>query len=135
MASNYQYIERPDKISNCCRLFDKKYKVYENEKTKKPTHESSVKLFKQNNNNKPSLSQRLSSVNLVIEDDPGFSNTICKVCESKIKKLEDAKEIKVQWSGVKRKIENTECEEENEDAPSVKNPTEDGKVSLNFFGL
>lgn len=91
MASNYQYIERPDKNSNYCRLCDKKYKVYENEK--RSTHESRTKIFKPNNN-KLSISQRLSSVNLVIENDPGLSNTICKGCESKIKKLEEAKEIK-----------------------------------------
>ena len=57
MASNYQYIERPDNSSNYCRLCDKKYKVYENKETNKSTHESRAKLFKQNSSNKSSLSQ------------------------------------------------------------------------------
>ena len=92
MASNYKYIERP--TNNYCRLCKKTYKVYENEKTKKKTHESRAKLFNQNNDNKPSLSQRLSNVNLLVEEDVSLSGTICKNCESKIKKVEEAEEIK-----------------------------------------
>ena len=92
-----------------------------------------MKLFKQSSSNKPSLCQRLSNVDLAFEDDPAFSNTIYKNCEAKVKKLEDAKEIKDKWSscGVKRRIE----EGGNEDQPIAKrSKTEDSnKVFIFLF--
>ena len=64
---------------------------------------------------------------------PAFLNTICKNCEAKVKKLEDAKEIKDNWSscGVKRRIE----EGGNEDQPIAKrSKTEDSnKVFIFLF--
>ena len=115
MASNY--IERP--INNYCRLCSKTYKVYENEKTKKNTHESRAKLF--NQKNKVTLGQRLFNLDLIIEEDPELSSTICKNCESKIKKLEEAEEIKHQWAGKKRKVYRS-VNDSNEGTAAAKRP-------------
>ena len=105
MASNYLHVERPVKINNQCIFCDKNYKVYKtkNEETNrtKTTHESRSKIF-ESKKNKPTISERLSNVNLQVENDPELSNTICDKCVTKIDTLDKAKEIKATWSWVKR---------------------------------
>ena len=119
MASNYQYVERPVKVNNQCRFCDRKYKVFKNEEKNKKTNESRNKIF-ESKNNKTTISERLSSVNIKVENDPGLSNTICNQCETQITTLEKAKEIRVKWSGVKRKVESADLEDEDGGVPDVK---------------
>ena len=125
MASNY--IERP--TNNYCTFCSKTYKVYENEKTKKNTHESRSKLFNQKSD--ITLGQRLANLNLIIEEDPELSSTICKNCESKIKKLEEAEAIKHQWSGKKRKIEYSVNDSEEGTAAAKRSRTEETDAENN----
>lgn len=135
MASNFNYIERPANNSNYCRFCNRPYKEYR-DKNNKIKHESRANLFNQKGD-KPSLKQRLSAVNILIEDDPNLSPSICDKCENKIKKLEEAENIKNGWSGVKRK---RESQDQNDGAPSKKSKIESPednlkvcKVSENFF--
>ena len=93
-ASSFVYIQ--PKSKNYCRLCDKTY----NDKTKSP--EGRFKIFKKKNESE-SISQRLSSVGLLVDEDPNLSETICRACERKIKKIEEANRYKEEWVGVKRK--------------------------------
>ena len=119
MASYFNYIERPANNSSFCRFCDHQYKEFFSTKGKK-SHESRNNLYNKKGD-KPSLKERLSTVNLVIEDDPNLSRSICDKCENKIKKLEEAEKIINNWSGVKRKIE---IEDTGEVPPTKKSNVE-----------
>jgi hypothetical protein len=93
MACNI-YIERPIK-NNYCRLCNKEYKT---EKSK----ECRFNLFKKKEGN-VSLAERLAAVDLIIIQEKALSDTICRGCETKIKKIEEGKRIKQTLIGVKRK--------------------------------
>lgn len=119
MASNY--IERPDKSKNYCRLCFQEFKVNQNSK------ECRFNLFKQKKDGRASLCERLRAVDLIVEEDPGLSQSICRPCESKVKKIEEVERIKESWIGVKRKAENNNNEQI---IGAKKSKIENEKVSL-----
>ncbi|XP_066930033.1 uncharacterized protein [Clytia hemisphaerica] len=109
MASNYNnYIERPNHSKNYCRLCFTDYKVNQNSK------ECRFNLFKLKKDGSATLSKRLHAIGLIVEEDSGLSESICRPCESKIKKLEEAQRIKESWVGVKRKAPDNEEDEDKQ---------------------
>ena len=93
MASNFNYIERPDEQKNKkCRVCSKAY-----------TSGTSFNLFRQKKDGSLSLSERFRAENFIVEKDPDKSDSICRPCLNKLKTLEEAKQIKQNWAGIKRK--------------------------------
>ena len=108
-ATNFEYIERP-KSKEYCRFCNEAYQISRN-----GSKQCRFNLFEnKRNKNKITLQERLSDVNINVEKDPSLSDTICQKCKDKIKKLEDAKAVRDEWRGVKRKSNALEGEEDAE---------------------
>lgn len=112
MSASFNYIEQP-KSKSYCRLCNKSY----NEKN---SLEGRFKIFKEKKDC-GSISQRLSAVGLLVDDDPSLSETICRTCERKIKKIEEARRFKDEWVGVKRKIHDNNNEEPSTKKQKIQN--------------
>ncbi|XP_066924568.1 uncharacterized protein [Clytia hemisphaerica] len=120
MASNsndnqFNYIERPSTSKEYCRLCSEEYKVYNAE-----SKECRFNLFatkkskKKKEKDNATLRDRLRAVNLIVEEDPDLSESICRSCVSNLKKIEEAKKITEKWVGLGLKRKLPEVDEENE---------------------
>jgi len=120
MASE-NYIKRP-RPKDYCRLCLKSYETSNNN-----SKECRFNIFNKKEN-KLSIQERLSAVNVLVEKNPNDSDTVCRKCEIKIKKVEEAKVIQESWRGVKRKTE-------TENEPVSKLPRTDEVIKKVVFLL
>ena len=100
MACCQVAVSKPRK--DYCRLCHKTYKVSNN------SREGRYNIFSKPSG-KPSISERLSAVNVILATaSSSLSDSICRGCETKVKKLEDVHSIKEIWASnnsIKRKAE------------------------------
>ena len=71
-----------------CRLCKRKFNI--------STKERTINIFKRKLN-EVSISERLADLGVQVVRQTGFSDEICRPCETKVKTLEKSLEIKKEW--------------------------------------
>ena len=71
-----------------------------------------LNLFKSKIDGSSTLAKRLHAIDLIVEEDSGLSESICRPCELKVKKLDGTHRIKESWVGIKMKALDNEEDED-----------------------